>query len=61
MMAIVRISETSDMLPPDGRSLEGYWHEQVHFGDGNERIPLVVIRRGNLTPQELKNLKGLAR
>ena len=35
MVAIVRISETGDMLPPDGRSPEGRWHEQVHFGDGN--------------------------
>ena len=42
MVAIVRISETGDMLPPDGRSPEGRWHEQVHFGDGNERIPLVL-------------------
>ena len=42
MVAIVRISETGDMLPPDGRSPKGYWHEQVHFGDGNERIPLVL-------------------
>ena len=42
MVAIVRISETGDMLPPDGRSPEGLWHEQVHFGDGNESIPLVL-------------------
>ena len=42
MMAIVRISETGDMLPPDGRSPEGLWHEEVHFGDGNESIPLVL-------------------
>ena len=42
MVAIVRISETGDMLPPDGRSAEGYWHEQVHFGDGNKSIPLVL-------------------
>ena len=42
MMAIVRISETGDMLPPEGRSPEGLWHEQVHFGDGNESIPLVL-------------------
>ncbi len=42
MMAIVRIGETGDMLPPDGRSPEGLWHQQVHFGDGNERIPLVL-------------------
>ena len=42
MVAIVRISETGDMLPPDGRSPEGLWHEQVHFGDGNDRIPLVL-------------------
>ena len=38
MVAIVRISEIGDMLPLDGRSPEGLWHEQVHFGDGNERI-----------------------
>ena len=42
MVAIVRISETGDMLPLDGRIPEGLWHEQVHFGDGNERIPLVL-------------------
>ena len=42
MVAIVRISETGDMLPPEGRSPEGLWHEQVHFGDGNERVPLVL-------------------
>ena len=42
LVAIVRISETGDMLPPDGRDSDGFWHEQVHFGDGNERIPLVL-------------------
>ena len=42
MMAIVRIDETGDMLPPDGRDSDGFWHQQVHFGDGNERIPLVL-------------------
>ena len=42
MVAIVRISETGDMLPPEGRNPEGLWHEQVHFGDGNDRIPLVL-------------------
>ena len=42
MVAIVRISETGDMLPPEGRSPEGLWHEQVQFGDGNDRIPLVL-------------------
>ena len=42
LMVILRISETGDMLPPGGRTPEGYWHEQVHFGDGNETIPLVL-------------------
>ena len=42
MMVIVRISETEDMLPPEGRGREGLWHQQVHFGDGNETIPLVL-------------------
>ncbi len=39
LMVILRTSETGDMLPPDGRTSEGYWHEQVHFGDGNSPIP----------------------
>ena len=42
IVALVRISETGDMLPPEGRSPEGLWHQQVHFGDGNEEIPLVL-------------------
>ena len=42
MTAIVRISETGDMLPPDGRDSDGFWHEQVDFGDGNQSIPLVL-------------------
>ena len=42
LMVIVRISETGDMLPPEGRSPEGDWHEQVYFGDGNATIPLVL-------------------
>ena len=42
MMVIVRISETEDMLPPEGRSPEGLWHQQVNFGNGNEEIPLVL-------------------
>ena len=42
LMVILRISETGDMLPPGGRTPEGYWHEQVHFGDGNETIPVVL-------------------
>ena len=42
MMVIVRISETGDMLPPEGRSREGLWHQEVHFGDGNETIQLVL-------------------
>ena len=42
LRVILRISETGDMLPPEGRGRTGYWHEQVYFGDGNERIPLVL-------------------
>ena len=42
MGVIVRISETGDMLPPEGRSPEGLWHEQVYFGDGKTTIPLVL-------------------
>ena len=42
LVAIVRISETEDMLLPDGRDSDGFWHQQVHFGDGNDRIPLVL-------------------
>ena len=42
MMVIVRISETGDMLPPEGRGRFGRWHQQVHFGNGNEEIPLVL-------------------
>ena len=42
LMVILRISETGDMLPPEGRSPEGYWYENVHFGDGNATIPVVL-------------------
>ena len=42
LMVIVRIRETGDMLPPEGRGRDGAWHEQVYFGDGNATIPLVL-------------------
>ena len=42
LMVIVRIRETGDMLPPEGRGRGGAWHEQVYFGDGNATIPLVL-------------------
>ena len=42
LRVILRISETGDMLPPEGRGRTGYWHEQVYFGDGNKTIPLVL-------------------
>ena len=42
MMVIVRIDETEDMLPPEGRDRFGRWYEQVPFGNGNEEIPLVL-------------------
>ena len=42
LMVIVRIRETGDMLPPEGRGRDGAWHEQVYFGDGNATIRLVL-------------------
>ena len=53
LMVILRTSETGDMLPPEGRTPEGYWHEQVHFGDGNATISVVrdtVNDRGGPEP-----------
>ena len=62
LMVILRISETGDMLPPGGRTPEGYWHEQVHFGDGNETIPLVletVNDRGGPEPNSVVTVEVL--
>ena len=42
LYVIVRIRETGDMLPPDGRGRDGAWTEGVYFGDGNATIPLVL-------------------
>ena len=42
LYVIVRIRETGDTLPPDGRGRDGAWTEGVYFGDGNATIPLVL-------------------
>ena len=43
LMVILRISETGDMLPQEGNSGNpDTQHEQVHFGDGNATIPVVL-------------------
>ena len=39
---ILRISETEDMLSPEGRQPNGLWTKGVYFGDGNDEIPVVL-------------------
>ena len=42
LMVILRISETGDMLPQEGRQSNGLWTKSVYFGDGNATIPVVL-------------------
>ena len=42
MTAIMRIDETGDMLPQEGRASDGFWSQQVDFGPGNQSIPLIL-------------------
>ena len=62
LMVIVRIRETGDMLPPEGRGRDGAWHEQVYFGGtGNATIPLVletVDDRGGPEPDSVVTVRG---
>ena len=42
LMVILRISETGDMLPQEGRQSNGLWTKSVYLGDGNATIPVVL-------------------
>ena len=42
LMVILRISETGDMLPQEGRQSNGLWTKSVYFGDGKATIPVVL-------------------
>ncbi len=42
LMVILRIRETGDMLPPEGRASDEAWYEQVYFRDGDITVPVVL-------------------
>ena len=56
LMVILRISETGDMLPQEGRQSNGLWTKSVYFGDGTRRYrwcwkPLTTATRPSRTAE----------
>ena len=39
---VLRISETGDLLPQEGRAPTGFWYQMLDFGDGNATRRLVL-------------------